>query len=450
MSGAPTFPSDHALVAAVVAWAEERIGRPHDPAAHARPASELHAALGRTVTPGGIGWERALQLFTDVVVTATRAMDHPGNLAYVPSAPTPAAVTMDLALSAAVIFGGMWEAGAGAIAAENDALRWLCDLLGWGPDAGGCFTAGSTIGNLSALVAARRRHEEAHGRPRRRWRLVATDDAHSSVHSAASTLDAEVVPVPVDERGRLTGAALLSVLAADDGDGLFAVIASAGTTNAGAIDDLGGVADVCGERGLWLHVDGAYGGAALCVPEARGAFAGIERADSFVVDPHKWLFAPFDCGALVYRDARHGRAAHAQHASYLDEIDREAWNPSDYAVHLSRRARGLPFWFSLAAYGTERYADAVGRGLHLARFTAAAVEERPYLRLLVEPQLSVVLFERVGWGADELSSWSRAHARAADFLCVPTRWRGRPCLRLCFVHPDTDQSLVVGLLDSLG
>ena len=138
---------------------------------------------------------------------------------------------------------------------------------------------------------------------------------HSSVAAAARVMDVDILDVPHDERGRLTGEALRTTLDADGGEGIFAVVASAGATNAGTVDDLAGVADVCAERGLWFHVDGAYGGGGLLAPSIRGLFDGIERADSFIVDPHKWLFAPYDACALLYRDPSSALAAHRQEAS---------------------------------------------------------------------------------------------------------------------------------------
>ena len=166
----------------------------------------------------------------------------------------------------------------------------------------------------------------------------------------------------------MTGAALEAALARDGGEGVFAVAATGGTTNLGVIDDLAGIADVCDRRGLWLHVDAAYGGAALAAPSVRPLFTGIERCDSFIVDPHKWLFAPFDSCALLYRRPELAQAAHRQHAGYLDAARVGAdWNPSDYAIHLTRRARGLPFWFSLATHGTRAYTDAVEGTLRVAR-----------------------------------------------------------------------------------
>ena len=147
--------------------------------------------------------------------------------------------------------------------------------------------------------------------------------------------------VYADDRWRLTGANLRRTLEDNDPKTFFAVVATAGTTNFGIVDDLASVAEVCAEFGIWFHVDGAYGGAALAAPSARPLFDGVERADSFIVDPHKWLFAPFDCCALIYREPALARAAHTQHAGYLDVLtDAPDWNPTDYSVGLTRRARG--------------------------------------------------------------------------------------------------------------
>jgi glutamate/tyrosine decarboxylase-like PLP-dependent enzyme len=428
-------------------WAGRRVVRPTDPKSTARTASELAADTGVMITPDGIGAEAALRIFDEVLVPATRAQDDPMNLAYIPAAPTRASIAFESVTSSANVFAGLWEAGAGAIFAENAALGWLVDLLGWPQDAGGCFVSGGTIGNLSALVAARQAatirrggRDQSH-----RWRLACSAGAHSSVRSAAQVLDAEVVLVEEDSRGHLTGPALRSALR-ESGD-VFAVVASAGTTNTGVVDDFDDLADVCEEFGMWLHVDGAYGGAGLVAPSVRHRFAGIERADSFIVDPHKWLFAPYDCCALLYKDPRQARAAHAQRASYLDVVDREMWNPADLAVHLSRRARGLPFWFSLATYGTDRYRAAVEQTISTAREVAAAIAGSDHLRLLREPELSVVLFERPGWTPEDYATWSRRLAHEGVILCLPTIWNGRTVLRLAFVNPATRADHVIEVLE---
>ena len=428
----------------VLAWAEDRLRRDPSPFTGARSRDELDEAAGETVTEEGLGFDEAFRVFTEVLAPATRAQDHPLNLAYIPTAPTEAARLMDVAVSVSSIFGGVWEAGAGAIYAENQALEWLRDLAGFPEEAGGCFVPGATVGTLSALAAAR---GPAGPRPAGGWRLAATSEAHASVRSAARVLDVEVLEVPADERGRLTGPSLAA--AVDRETGVFAVVASAGTTNAGVIDDLEGVAEVCAANGLWLHVDGAYGGAALAAPSARPRLAGIERADSLVVDPHKWLFANYDCAALLYRDPARAAAVHSQHADYLDAVDRQAWNPSDYAVHLTRRARGLPFWFSLAVHGAAAYRDAIESCLTLTHEVAASIRARPELELVLEPDLSVLVLRRRGWDADDYARWSTRHAKAGTWLVLPTRWQGEPVLRLCFVHPRTQRSDVERVLDDL-
>jgi glutamate/tyrosine decarboxylase-like PLP-dependent enzyme len=295
------------------------------------------------------------------------------------------------------------------------------------------------------LVAARQFARNQLGRhPVGQWRLACTTQAHSSVQAAAAVLDAEVVIVPENDQGQLTGEALRSALI--NSHDVFAVVVSAGTTNAGIIDDLAGIADVCERFGVWMHVDGAYGGAALAAPSVRPLFDGIERADSFIVDPHKWLFATYDCCALLYRQPELARAAHAQRAGYLDAIDREVWNPWDYGVHLTRRARGLPFWFSLAVHGTNRYTAAIEQTLATTRDVVDGIRSIPQLRVLVEPTLSVVLFERQGWDDAAYRRWSRRLALEGQILCIPTLWKGRTVLRLAFVNPATEADHVLHVL----
>ena len=224
---------------------------------------------------------------------------------------------------------------------------------------------------------------------------------------------------------------------------MFAVVATSGTTNAGQIDDLAGVAAVAAARDLWFHVDGAYGGAALAAPSVRERFAGIELADSLVVDPHKWLFTPFDCAALLYRRPELAKRAHTQHAAYLDIMqerktdDALEWDPSDYAYHLTRRARGLPLWFSLATHGTDAYRDAIESTLATTRAGAALIDGLDHVELLMEPTLSVLMFRRVGWSPADYRTWSDRQLADGLTLTVPTTWRGETVLRFCVVNPRT-------------
>jgi glutamate/tyrosine decarboxylase-like PLP-dependent enzyme len=447
--------STEVLTQAIVRYAVDRIRLDPAPLDGPRTPSELRAMAGNTVTARGIGGLEALRVFGDVLAPACISIDHPRFLSFVPAAPTEASILFDLVVGASSIYAGSWLEGGGAVFAENEALRWIADLAGMPAAAGGVFVSGGTAGNLSALIAARWKWRQDAGgsHDRTRGLVLASSGAHSSVVQAGRAMDVDVVEVPADDSGRMHGDALRRTLAdldAVDRARLFAVIATSGTTNAGIIDDLSAVADACEEHGLWFHVDGAYGGAALAAPSVRDHFDGIERADSFIVDPHKWLFAPFDCCALLYRDPRIARAAHTQRAEYLDVLhDDDEWNASDYAHHLSRRARGLPLWFSLATHGTDAYAEAVETTLTVAHAGAALIRASEHCELVLEPELSVVVFRRVGWEPDRYQTWSQQQLAAQDSFVVPTTWRGETVLRYCVVNPLTTIDDVAAVLESL-
>jgi glutamate/tyrosine decarboxylase-like PLP-dependent enzyme len=436
------------LARAIVAYARNRIASPQ-PLDRVAPPDELARRAGRTITETGIGWEEALRVWSEVLAPATISTDHPASVAFVPSAPTKASVLFDLIVGASSTIAAGWIDGAGAIWAENEALRWIADLAGFPDGAGGVFVSGGSAGNLNALVTARHAaHARRGGRPDRWW-FAAADTVHSSVAAAARVMDVDVVSVPHDERGRLTVPALAQTLDSA-GDGVFAVVASAGATNAGIVDDLAGVADVCADRGVWLHVDGAYGGAGLLAPSVRELFEGLERADSFIVDPHKWLFAPYDACALLYRDPMLAVETHRQHASYLETAQAESGlDPADLAFHLTRRARGLPLWFSLATYGTDAYRDEIESVLALTRAATDEIRRRPDLELILEPELSVLLFRRIGWSPDDYEAWWRRLLDAQVAFVQPTSWNGERVARLCFVNPRTTIDHVRAILGTM-
>src|SRR5689334_920493 len=430
-------------------YARERLHA--GPRAFATPVTvdEMSAAAGETVTEDGIGGEAALRLSAETLAPASVPVENPRFLAYIPTAPTPASKLFDMALSATPMYAGSWRSSAGSVYAENQALRWLADLAGLPETAGGCFVQGGTVGNLSALVSARHAHRAEHGRNGTPLRVAATGQAHSSVAQALDVMDVGLLEVEPDARGRMTGAALEAALAADGGEGVFAVAATGGTTNLGVIDDLAGIADICASRGLWLHVDAAYGGAGLAAPSVRPRFDGIERCDSFIVDPHKWLFAPFDSCALLYRNPELAQAAHRQHAGYLEHVQGSELNPSDYAVHLSRRARGLPFWFSLAAHGTRAYAEAIEHTLDVAREAADEIRERPYVELLNEPDLTVLVLRRTGWAAADYTAWTERLLADGLAFVTPTTFAGETATRFAIVNPRTTIADIVAILDTM-
>ena len=423
------------------------------PLDHSLTPDQLLDAAGATVTATGMGMD-AVALWTEVLAPACLSVDHPRYLSFIPNAPTKAAAAFDMLVGASSVYGGSWLEGSGAVYAENQALRWLADLAGLPAGAGGTFVQGGTIGNLSALVAAREQAKRLRGTAPARWAVCVTTETHSSVkHALAVVMDVDVIQVPEDERGRMTGAALRRVvedLPPARRDGIFAVVTTAGSTNLGVVDDIAGCGEVAREHGWWLHVDGAYGGAGLAAPSVRERFDGIEHADSFIVDPHKWLFAPYDCCALIYRDPAAGRRAHTQSAGYLDPVTVAGdWNPSDYAIQLTRRARGLPFWFSLAVHGTEAYTAAVERTLAVARSGARLIDEAVHLNMLVEPELSVLVFERVGWGADDYTRWSARMLAEQIAFVTPTTHRGRICTRFAIINPQTSVADLALIVESM-
>jgi glutamate/tyrosine decarboxylase-like PLP-dependent enzyme len=450
--------STEVLAEAIVRYAVDRMRMDPPPLDHSMSPDDLREAAGITITPTGLGGIEALRVFGEVLAPACISVDHPLFLAFVPNAPTEASILFDLVVGASNIYAGSWMEGAGAIFAENEALRWIADLAGLPASAGGVFVSGGTAGNLSALVAARWgwRHRADDSHDRTRGLMVASTGAHSSVAQAARVMDADVVLVPAGDRGEMRGTALRSTLDSlddTDRDRLFAIVATSGTTNVGVVDNIAAAADAAERLQTWLHVDGAYGGAALAAPSVRHLFDGIERADSFIVDPHKWLFAPFDSCALIYRDPNAARAAHTQYAEYLDvlhDASDEPWNASDYAHHLSRRARGLPLWFSLATYGTDAYAEAVEITLRTTEESARLIEQCPVTELLMEPELSIVVFRRIGWTAADYQAWSDAELAAGRAFVVPTTWQGEVVLRICIVNPRTTIDDIASILASLG
>lgn len=416
-------------------------------------ASSLEASLRGLINPEGTDARRVMELFDDELATAVVSCDSPRFLSFIPAAPTKASLLFDMVVACSSLQGTSWMEAAGAVAAENQALGVLAGLAGFPESAGGCFVAGGSAGNLSALMVARDTATHRMGERSPQRPLVAvSEEAHSSVGKALRVLAVEALLVPCEDH-RLTGAGLRSALESHPrGDDVIGVVATAGTTNAGIIDDLAGVGEIARQRSLWFHVDGAYGCAALFAPSVRDHFAGIELADSFVVDPHKWLFAPFDCAALVYREPNLAKAVHTQDASYLDVLHSntpEEWNPSDYAFHLTRRARGLPLWFSLAVYGTDAYRDAVETVLAVSQQTADLIERTPNLELVRRPELSVVLFHRTGWDRADYEKWSAQLLVDQTGFVMPTTWEGEPVCRLALLHPDTTVAIIGEILATM-
>jgi aromatic-L-amino-acid/L-tryptophan decarboxylase len=439
------------MIRSVLAYAENRLRlNPVPLDKGTRDAAELDAAMQGLPGAEPHDPDQVLGVYASVIAPTVISADSPRFLGFIPAAPTKASLLFDMLVSCASIQGISWLEASGAIQAENAVLRLIADRAGMPDSAGGCFVSGGSAGNLSALVVAREvaKRKAGPAGAGRRWRIAVGQDAHSSIVNTMRILEMDPLIVRSADH-RVTGAGLRAAIEADgDPASLAAIVATSGTTNAGIIDDLAGAAAVAHEYGLWFHVDGAYGGAGLFAPSVRRRYDGIEHADSFVVDPHKWLFSPFDCAALLYRHPSVARSVHKQEASYLDVIHDTPgeWNPTDYAYHLTRRARGLPLWFSLSVYGVDAYSQAVEAAIDLARQTAAEIRARDHLELIREPELGVVLFRRRGWDSAQYTRWADQLLQDQVAFIPPSAWEGQTVARFAFLHPHTSMDLVREIL----
>lgn len=439
------------MVRSVLAYAENRLRMNPVPLDKGTlDATDLYRRLEGLIGDAPRHPDEVLGVYASVIAPSVISADSPRFLGFIPGAPTKASLLFDMLVSCASIQGISWLEASGAIAAENTVLRVIAGEAGLPDTSGGCFVSGGSAGNLSALAVARETAKKKAGEAGAgaRLRVVVGTDAHSSIVNTLRLLEMDALVVETPDH-RLTAEAVQKAIdAEDDLSDVAAVICTSGTTNAGIVDDLAGVGAIAREHGWWFHVDGAYGGSGIFARSIRPKYDGLEQADSFILDPHKWLFTPFDCCALIYRNPELARATHTQDASYLDVIhvsDGE-WNPTDYAYHLTRRARGLPLWFSLAVHGIDAYREAIEVAVSLARRTADLIKAAPHLELIREPDLGVVLFRRVGWKPEDYDSWANdLHEDGVAFI-PPSKWEGETVGRFVFLHPDTSMDLVREIL----
>lgn len=442
---------DPKLVGTVLGYVTERLSLAETPVDGLGDRAAMEAAIAGLIDDAPKDPRAVLDVYVDYLADTIMSADSPRFYAFIPAAPTKAALLFDMVVSAASLQGCSWLEAAGAVMAENQALRVMADIAGMPASTGGVFVSGGSAGNLSALVVARdsalmTRPELTNQRPR----VVVSDQAHSSIANALNITWMEPLVVPTRD-GHMTKADIEAALVGQDLRTVVAIVATAGTTNAGIIDNINDAADIAQAHGWWLHVDGAYGGAGMLDERIRHRYFGIERANSLVMDPHKWWFAPFDSAALLYRDPHLAKAVHTQDASYLDVIhtDDADLNPSDLAYHLTRRARGMALWFSLAVNGLDAYRDAVKQGIDIARYAADQISAHPNLELLRDPELSVVLFRVSGWSAPDYQAWSDRLLQQQIAFVTPSKWNGETVGRLAFLHPGTTRTMVDEVLAAL-
>lgn len=441
---------DPKMLDLILGYVTERLELSEAPVDGLGDRDRMQEAMAGLIGDGPRDAADVLGVYVDHLADTVLSADSPRFFSLIPAAPTKASLLFDMVVSAASLQGCSWLEAAGAVMAENSALRVMADAAGLPEKAGGTFVSGGSAGNLSALVVARdtAAMRGFHGHTPH---VLVSDQSHSSIANALRITGMRPLLVPTKD-GRLTAEAITRAVTAhpDAAEQLIAIVGTAGTTNAGIVDDLSAAARVARERSLWFHVDGAYGGAGLLVPEVRELYTGIESADSLVMDPHKWWFAPFDSAALIYRDPQLARAVHTQDASYLDVIHADDdLNPSDLAYHLTRRARGMALWFSMAVNGLDAYRDAVRAGIDIARYAADRIKQMSEVELVRDPELSIVLFRRYGWGLVDYQRWSDALLQRQIAFVTSSAWNGETVGRLAFLHPATTTEMVDEVLSAL-
>jgi aromatic-L-amino-acid/L-tryptophan decarboxylase len=369
---------------------------------------------------------------------------HPRFLGYVPSCPTFPGVMGDWLATGYNFFAGVWPIAAGPNEVEIVVLDWFRQWLGLPASTGGVLTSGGSTATLTAVVAARHARVGDDAALVPRLTLYTSEQAHSSVARAAwiaGLSRAHVRALPADAEFRLRPEAVSEAVAADRAAGLvpFLVAASAGTTNTGAIDPLDELADVCERERLWLHVDAAYGGFASLTGSGKTLLAGIERVDSVTLDPHKWLFVPFECGCLLARNPATLKAAFHILPEYLKDVEpgHEEVNFADYGEQLTRCSRALKVWLSVRYFGLATIRETIARGIANAEYVEQLVRAQPELEVLSPARLGILCFRAHPEGVDpeELDALNeRVNARVngtSRFLMSSTRLRGAFSLRVC-------------------
>ena len=405
-----------------------------DPPENGRDPSELLAQLERDVFPNNLH------------------VDHPRFFAFVPG-PNNFVSTMADAMAAGFnIFNGTWFGGSAAAAVELGVVEWLGRACGLPKTAGGLFVSGGSMANLTGLVAARNAllQDRIEGAT-----VYFSDQTHSSVQRALHVigfLREQMRKIPSDENFRLPVKTLRAAIEDDRAKGLrpFCIVANAGTTNTGAIDPLGELNDLTKREKMWLHVDGAFGAAAILSERGRALLGGIEKADSISLDPHKWLFQSFECGCVLVRDVALLKSAFQIKADYLRDVHRNAeeFNPGDHGVQLTRSFRALKVWLSLQTFGLSAFREAITRGFELAEIAERELRSRKGWEILSPAQMATVCF-RFGDNDDLQTQLVDVMMRDGYALLTSTTLRGLASLRLCTINPRTTEQDIVETIERL-
>ncbi len=429
------------------------------PSADVEGGAALARSLVEPLPESGRPAEELLDLLFDRVIPKSFNTAGPGYLAYIPGGGLPHSAVADLVADSVNRYVGVFAAAPGLAQIEANVVRWFADMAGYPPGARGILTSGGSLATFSAIVAARRDRlpEDFLSAT-----LYASDQTHHAVQKAALLAGFppdKVREVPSDSLFRIRLDELVHAIAADRVAGFtpFLVVGNAGTTNTGAVDDLSALADLSRRERLWFHVDAAYGGFFLLTEEGRRRMAGIERADSIVLDPHKGLFLPYGTGALLVRDGEALKRAHALSADYMPSMQEDP-DLADFNMlspELSRDFRGLRVWLPLKMHGIGPFRANLEEKLALAHLAADELRRIPGIEILAEPQLSIVAFRLSRPGLDgpaldcvNRELLERVNAGKRVYL-TGTMLRGRFAIRICVLSFRTHRDRMEQCLEDV-
>lgn len=432
---------------------------PDKPVTEKTDPSVLDQLLYEPIPEEGTSPEEVLTQVEQDVFANMMHVDHPQFLAFVASPSNYVSAMADALTSGFNPFLGTWMEAAGPTAVELATIDWLRQLCSLPEEAGGLFVSGGSMANLTALATARhiRLGDQCHEAV-----IYASDQTHSSITRGLKVLgfrSEQICILASDTSYRIPVETVKKQIIQDRKEGKhpFCIIANAGTTNTGAIDPLNRLADLCREEDLWLHADGAYGAAAVITEEGRTLLAGLDRVDSMTLDPHKWLFQPYEIGCVLVRDRRHLRKTFHVSPEYLQDLEgtQEDINLSDYGIQLTRSFRALKLWMSIKVFGLMAFRQAVTHGLNLARIAEEMLNEMSGWEIVTPAQMGVVTFRYVPHGlspeATDIFNRELVDPILADgfALVVSTVIKKRTVLRFCTINPRTTQENLSQIISKL-
>jgi aromatic-L-amino-acid/L-tryptophan decarboxylase len=433
------------------------------PALRRAPHADIAAKFGESLPAGPSDPRIVLRRVIDDALPFMGRADHPRYFAFVPGPANFVGIAADMLVSAANVFAGTWLEGSGPGAIELQTISWLAQLAGTPATAGGLFTSGGSMANLTALHAARESRLAA--ADRQRAVVYCSDQTHSSIGRGLRILGflpEQMRAIETGEDFTIDLGRLDAAIAADRAAGRlpFCLISNAGTTNTGAVDPLESLADVCDRENLWHHVDGALGAGAILSERGRTSLRGLGRSDSFSVDPHKWMFQPYVCGCVVVREKSNLKNAFSDVPDYMEDADAAGGETNfwEYGPELTRPFRALKLWMSLQVFGADAFAAAIDRGFELAEIADRVVRKFPDWHVFSRASMGVVTFryQPANMSDAEADRRNRSAARAltdSGYAAVlTTRLRGRIVVRMCTLNPrttDADIAETIARLDSL-